>query len=321
MIGRIILTGASGFVGTHLLQTLVTREDRSIVCTSRDPDRAGRDHPGQWARLDVDDEGSIRRLLQAGDRVVYLVHGMSSGPGYAEREQAAARAFARVARERDVARIVYLGGPRPPGPPSKHLASRLRTGRILRQSGVSTIELRAGMIMGPGSASWRVTRDLSARLPVMLLPRWLRNQCEPIAIDDVIAALTYAIDAPDRLAGAWDLPGPERLTYQDVLYRVAALGGTRPIGIRIPLLTPRLSSHWLRLVTRADMSIARELVDGLAYDLVSPDDGFFEHMPHHTRVGFEEGARRALDGEERGLSASTTAVESWLKKLSRAAAT
>ena len=316
---RVILTGATGFVGHHLYPALIEGA-RKVVCTSRDAARAAAQAPDRtWATMDLNDPDSIRAVLQPGDRVVYLVHSMDEGGDYAEREAQAARSFGEIALERGVERIVYLGGPKPSGEVSKHLASRLRTGELLRESGVPTFELRAGMIMGAGSESWRIVRDLSARLPVMLLPSWLRNECEPIAIRDVVAALVFALDADASLAGAWDIPGPERLMFQDVLFRVARLRGTRPLAIRIPFLTPRLSSHWLRFVTRAEIGVARELVEGLKTDLVTEGDGLFEQMPHVRRTPFDEAAMLALRAEERQLPVSTMALESILRRPTRSA--
>jgi uncharacterized protein YbjT (DUF2867 family) len=318
MTGRIIITGATGFVGRHVFSALTQAENRPILCASRDPAGARHRYPDRtWVHLDVDDPNSIEDLLQEGDRILFLVHAMADGEGYAEREAAAAQAFGRIAKEVGVARIVYLGGPKPVGRPSKHLASRLRTGETLRACGLPTIELRAGMVLGHGSESWRITRDLAARLPVMLLPRWLRHMGEPVAIRDVVAALIHALDAPEELAGPWDLPGPDRLTYKDVLYRVAAQGGTRPFGIPVPLLTPRLSSHWLRLVTRANMDVARELVDGLHHDLVTEGDGYFENMPEYKRTLFETAVRLALQADARNLPLRTRLVEGIIKRLSR----
>lgn len=316
MTQRTILTGATGFVGRHLYTSL----PGDVVCTSRDPARAAERMPErEWAHLDVDNEASIGALLQPGDRLIYLIHAMDGGADYAQREKQSAHAVAAAAAEARVERIVYLGGPRPSGEISKHLESRLRTGEILRASGVPTFELRAGMIMGEGSESWRIVRDLSARLPVMLLPRWLRNECEPIAIRDVVAAVVHALNEDVTHAGAWDLPGPRRLTFQDVLFTVARLRGTRPIGIPVPWLSPTLSSHWLRLVTRADYHVARELVEGLRTDLVTDGDGFFERMPDYRRTPFDEAALRALRAEERQLPMRSLALESVLRRMSRSA--
>jgi uncharacterized protein YbjT (DUF2867 family) len=315
---RIIITGATGFVGGHVYQAL--RDDpREIVCTTRNPDRARIRQPERhWERLDVDDPLTIRQLLRRGDRVFYLIHEMGTGEDYAQREQASARAFGRIAREKGVARIIYLGGPRPSGKPSKHLESRLRTGEILRMSGVPTVELRAAIIIGSGSASWRIARDLALRLPLMLTPKWLENRCEPIAIEDVVAALCHALDN-DAARGAYALPGPEVLTFGDVLLRIARQRGTRPLRIRMPLLTPRLSSYWLRFVTRADTNLARELVEGLKTDLVSPDEGYWSQMPDYERMQFDTAVRRALAADQAQMSRTTITAENLIRRLTPSA--
>lgn len=311
---RIIITGATGFVGHHLYGAMKS-DPRPIVCTSRDPARAAARHPErQWARLDVDDPNTIEALLEPGDRVFYLIHEMGTGGDYEQREQTSSRTFGRVARETGVARIVYLGGTKPVGEPSKHLASRLRTGEILRHSGVPTVELRAGMILGSGSESWRIARDLALRLPVMLTPKWLNNRCDPVALDDVIAALSHAIDN-DGAVGAFALPGPEVLTFGEVLMRIASQRGVRPVRLPVPMLTPRLSSHWLRFVTGADLAVARELVEGLKTDLVAPDEGYWREMPDHERVDFDTAVQRALLADRARLSRTASAAEAVIRRL------
>jgi uncharacterized protein YbjT (DUF2867 family) len=158
---------------------------------------------------------------------------------------------------------VYLGATEPQGPPSEHLRSRLEVGRVLRAGGVLALELRAAMIVGNGSASWRIVRDLAARLPAMVLPRWLRTRSQPVAIDDVIALATGA-RLPLTRSASFDLPGPEILSYREVLVRTARLFGHRRLQVvDVPVLSPTLSSQWIRLITMADWAVARELVLGL----------------------------------------------------------
>jgi uncharacterized protein YbjT (DUF2867 family) len=196
-----------------------------------------------------------------------------------------------------VRRVIYLGGVAPRGQPSEHLRSRLETGEVLRAGPVPCLELRAGMIIGAGSASWTIVRDLAARLPGMVLPAWLAHRSEPVAVDDVVAAL--AAGARIELPGGtwWDLPGPEGLSGKEILLRVAAVMGRRPILVNIPLVTPRLSSHWIRLVTRADFKLARELVEGLTSDLVATRPGYWTAAGLPAPVALEEAARRALAAE------------------------
>jgi uncharacterized protein YbjT (DUF2867 family) len=317
---RIILTGATGFVGGHVYAAL-EGESREIVCTSRNPDRASRTYPERrctWAKLDVDDPQTIESLLRSGDRIFYLIHEMGTGGDYEQLEQVSARAFGRIAREAGAARIVYLGGTKPQGTPSKHLASRLRTGKTLRHSGVPTVELRASMIIGSGSESWQIARDLAVRLPAMLTPKWLDNLCEPIAIEDVVAALIHALDNDDA-EGAYALPGPEVLSFADVLLRIARQRNAKPIRVPVPILTPKLSSHWLRFVTRANLDVARELVEGLKTDLVSPDEGYWKEMPDHQFVDLDTAIRRALDADRRKMSKTANAAEDLIGRLTPSA--
>ena len=319
--GSIVVCGARGFVGTHLVHAL-TAQGHQVVCGSRSPDHARTQHPGwSWVELDVDRPDTLDAAFRGADTVVYLVHGMrSSGQDLENYEAQCARAVLAAAEEAGVRRIVYLGGPAPSGAASKHLAARLQTGEILRSGSVSTVELRASMIVGPGSESWLIVRDLALRLPVMVLPRWLDNRSQPIGIDDIVWAISHAISLPREQAGWYDLPGPEALSGRQILVRIAAQVGSKPLMIGIPLLTPSLSSHWIRLVTRADYAVARKLVDGLTCDLVAPDDGFWSIAPDHERVPFDTAVKRALAAEApHSMSRVGQRLERIVRRLSMSA--
>ena len=175
------------------------------------------------------------------------------------------------------------------------------------------------MIIGHGSTSWQIVRDLAARLPAMLLPRWLATKTQPIAIDDVVVALVSALALPLDAAGVYDIPGPDTLTAKEILLRVAALRGTRPVTIGVPVLTPRLSSYWLKFVTGADYRVARELVEGLSSDLVASGRDFWERLPDHRLVPFDEAARRALAEDAIGRSRREALIEQAMAKISRRA--
>ena len=250
-----LLTGATGFVGSALYPAL-SRVCR-VRCASRDPRRARVRHPDrEWVELNVEREETLRPALEGVDTTYYLVHGMAGGKGagdYEKREERSASVFAKAAEQAGVRRIIYLGGVAPSGKPSKHLRSRMRTGTILRGGRVPAVELRAGMIVGAGSESWHIVRDLSMRLPAMVLPAWLRHRSQPVAIDDVIAALVHARTIPDDACGCYALPGPEELSGRELLERVAELRGLRPWTMSVPFVNPRLSSYWIKWVTRADV--------------------------------------------------------------------
>lgn len=301
MAGRqVLLTGATGFVGRHVRPALEGAGWR-VRCLSRDAARARRRWPGlAWIEGDVGDPRAARRALDGCDAALYLVHGIGEGDDFGRREVAAARVFVDAAAAVGVGRIVYLGGIAPAGPPSAHLRARLDVGEVLRGGAVSTIELRASMIVGHGSLSWLTVRDLAARLPAMILPRWLRSRTEPVAIDDVVVALQRALDLALDGSACFDIPGPEALSGREILAESAAVLGHRPpVMVDVPLLTPYLSSLWLRLVTRARWSIARELIAGLTDDVLARDDRFWGLVGHPSRLGFAEAARRALAAEDR----------------------
>jgi uncharacterized protein YbjT (DUF2867 family) len=212
-------------------------------------------------------------------------------------EQRAARAFAEAAAKAGVERIVYLGGPAPLGPPSEHLRSRLEVGETLRAGSVVAVELRASMVIGAGSASWQIVRDLAMRLPIMVLPKWLGSRTCPVALDDVIVALLRAATLPLEQSAWFDVPGPEIMSGQQILKRIAALRGRQFLALKVPLLTPRLSALWLRLITRTDFALARELVLGLEQDLLPKDERYWDLIEHPRLLSFDEAARRALASE------------------------
>jgi uncharacterized protein YbjT (DUF2867 family) len=297
MTRPVVIGGATGFVGRRLVRHLLA-QGVPVRATSRDPERARRAMPEvTWVRLDVEDPRLVRAAFHGAQAYVHLVHHMQETMGdLVAREVRAACNVAQLAAEEGLDRVIYLGAPA--GGTSHHLDARARTGETLRAGAVPCFELRAAMIVGAGSESWLIVRDLAMRLPVMVLPSWLRSRTQPIAVDDVVAALARCLTLPAAQAGAWDLPGPEILSARDILTRAAALRGMRPRMVPIPVLSPRLSGAWLRLVTRADWSIARRLVDGLTEDLLMDPVGLYAICPDLPRTPFEEAARRALAEEE-----------------------
>ena len=294
----LLLTGATGFVGGAVRQALL-REGWRVRCMTRDAARAQKHEPTlDWVQGDVADPASCARALGACQAALYLVHGIGEGPDYHRQEVAAAGTFASAAAAAGVERIVYLGGVAPTGTGSDHLRSRLDVGEALRAGPVKTIELRASMIVGHGSLSWLIVRDLAARLPFMVLPRWLKSRTQPVAIDDVVVALVRALDLPLTASDWFDIPGPVTLSGKEILEETARVMGLRhPHMVEVPLLSPRLSSLWVRFVTRAKWSVASEVVIGLTEDLLARDDRFWQLIDHPQRLSFAEAARLALDAE------------------------
>ena len=299
----ILLTGATGFVGRALWPVL-TAAGYKVRCVTRDVRRARAALPDRdWVEGDVADERSIAQALRGCQAMFYLVHGMADGrDDFRQRECASARVVARMAHAANLQRIVYLGGVAAPHGGSEHLGSRMEVGNILRAGPVPTIELRASMIVGHGSLSWLIVRDLAARLPVMVLPSWLKSRTEPVAIDDVVAALLGALRLPAAPSAHYDIPGPAVLSGEQILEQsAAAMGLHRPRMLRVPLLTPRLSSLWVRFVTRARWSVAREIVVGLTEDLLAADAHYWKpHRSPHAPSVCRSGQAGAGGGKARG---------------------
>jgi uncharacterized protein YbjT (DUF2867 family) len=271
---RALVTGATGFVGGRLAEALAERgaDVRALV---RDRSRASHlaDAGHELHEGDVLDAGSLRGAGEGVDTAYYLVHSMGRGSdseGFAERERRAAENFARMAREEGVERVVYLGGLGDER--SEHLKSRAATAKTLAQHGPPLVYFRAAMVIGAGSESYRTVRYLVERLPAMIAPAWLRNRTQPIAIDDVLEHLVQAAERPDAAGKEIQIGGPDVMTYADVLDLMAdVLGKRRRPKIPFPLLTPRLSSLWIGLVTPVDAGVARPLIESLASETVVTD--------------------------------------------------
>ncbi|MFW6049699.1 MAG: NAD(P)H-binding protein [Myxococcota bacterium] len=295
---RVLLAGATGFVGRHLYHALRVG-GYAVRCATRDVRRANKLDPGRaWVELDLDRPDTLRDAMEGCDAAFYLVRGV--GPRTAtsaERERRKAVAFREAAREAGLRRIVYLGRMEPQGGPPQPLRAWRDAGQELREGPVPVVELRAGMILGAGSASWAMVVDLAARLPAMVLPRWLRNRSWPVAIDDVVTALLVALRLPEEAVGCYDVPGPEGLSHRLVLERVAAQLGARPPMWDVPVVMPRLSSYWLALFTRVGLDVASELVEGLQHDLDPTARLIWEHVPGHRRMPLEEASAHALVDE------------------------
>jgi len=303
----ILLTGATGFVGGAVRPALAAA-GWHVRCLTREVERARKRQPAvDWVGGDVGDASSCARALDGCEAALYLVHGIGEGADYHRREVAAATTFCRAAAAAGVERIVYLGGVAPASSGSEHLRSRLHVGETLRAGPVKTIQLRASMIVGHGSLSWLIVRDLAARLPVMVLPQWLKSRTQPVAIADVVIALVRALDLPLTTSACFDLPGPLALSGKEILEETArVMGLPHPRMIAVPLLSPRLSSLWVRFVTRAKWSVAREVVVGLADDLLARDDRLWRLIDHPNRLTFAEAAQVALASESRQQPATGT---------------
>lgn len=300
----ILLTGATGYIGGRLLAALEARGER-VRCLARSPERLrGRVAAGtEVVAGDVLDAASLHAALAGAEVAYYLVHAMGSAGSFLEEERRGAEIFARAAREARVGRIVYLGGLGGGEGLSDHLRSRQEVGRILRASGVPTLELRASIIIGSGSLSWEMARSLVQKLPVMLTPRWVDTLTQPIAVEDVIAYLLEAARVPLPESRVVEIGGADRVSYGDIMALYAKRRGLRRLVLRVPVLSPRLSSLWLGLVTPLYARVGRKLIDGVRNETVVRDDAALRLFSVRPR-GAAEAIDRALIHEDREFAAT-----------------
>ncbi|MFF8404474.1 SDR family oxidoreductase [Streptomyces sp. NPDC015684] len=302
--GRLCLvTGATGYIGGRLVPDLLAAGHR-VRCLARSPGKL-RDQP--WAgevevvRGDVTDSASVAEAMRDVDVAYYLVHALGTGRDFEATDRRAARIFGERARAAGVGRIVYLGGLTPNGVPegelSPHLRSRTEVGRILLDSGVPTTVLRAAVIIGSGSASFEMLRYLTERLPVMITPSWVRTRIQPIGVRDVLRILVGSADMPADVNRTFDIGGPDVLTYRDMMIRYARVANLpRRLIFPVPVLTPRLSSLWVGLVTPVPTGIARPLTESLRHEVVCHEHDIARYVPDPPGhpLGFDQSVRLAL---------------------------
>jgi uncharacterized protein YbjT (DUF2867 family) len=288
---RMAVFGATGVIGRALVPVLA--EENDVVAVSRHPGpRVGaRVEP---AIADVTESYAVRSALDGVDIAYYLVHSLGTSD-FPERDRNGASTVAREAERAGVTQIVYLGGLGDDDHElSPHLRSRIETATALASSSVPVTTLRAAVVVGRGSAGFETIVALVDRLPVMIAPRWVSTETQPIALVDVVRYLEGAAGHPEAIGKRFDVGGPDVLTYREMIEVVAQLRRKRPRIIEVPILTPRLSSYWLHLVTPVRAGVARPLVEGLRNPTIARDDEIRRLLPIPL-TSFEEAARAALE--------------------------
>ncbi|HLM35835.1 MAG TPA: NAD(P)H-binding protein [Gaiellaceae bacterium] len=286
---RVVVFGASGTIGRPLVAELAREHD--VVAVSR------RDHPDAggvtWRVADATDGDSVARVLDGADVAYYLVHSLGN-PDFEAQDIRAAETTARETERAGVRQLVYLGGLGDDSADlSPHLRSRRETGLRLASTSVPVTMFRAAMVVGRGSAAFETILALVDRLPAMVTPRWVSSRTQPIALADVVGYLAGACGLEPAFGRAYDVGGPEVMTYREMIERIARLRGRNPFIFEVPVLTPHLSSLWLHLVTPVNAGVARPLIEGLRNDTVVHDDRIRELLPFEL-TPFDAAARAAL---------------------------
>ncbi|QSB15826.1 NAD(P)H-binding protein [Natronosporangium hydrolyticum] len=291
----VLVTGASGFIGSRLADALVGA-GYDVRAMTRHPERyAG---PGSAVRGDVADRASLDAALRGVEVAYYLVHSLGSAD-FEARDAAGARTFAAAAGDAGLERVIYLGGLGADDEQlSAHLRSRREVERILQAGPVPVTALRAAVVVGHGSISWEITRQLVDHLPALVTPQWVRTRTQPIALPDLINYLVGVLEPAEARGQTYEVGGPEVLRYLDMLQRAAQVRGRPLPNLSVPLLTPRLSSAWLALVTDVDLATARNLVDSMTTEAIVREHSIRELLPGEP-IGYDEAVRLALADRDR----------------------
>ncbi len=301
----VLLTGVTGYVGGRLLPLLEQRGVR-LRCLARRPEfMTGRVRSGtEIVQGDVFDPESLQAAMQGVETAYYLVHSLGATRDFAAEDRLGALNFAEAARSCGVKRIIYLGGLGDSQEKlSKHLRSRQETGDVLRSTGIEVLEFRASIVIGSGSLSFELIRTLTERLPVMICPRWVSTMAQPIAIEDILAYLMKGLDVPLSGSQIFEIGGPDQASYADIIREYARQRGLRRRLIRVPLLTPRLSSLWLGLVSPVYARVGRKLIESLRNPTVVRDDSAtsaFDVRP----LPLSDAISRALRNEDQEFMAT-----------------
>ena len=300
----VLVTGVTGYLGSRLAPRLLDDGHRVRVLTRDQAKVAPRSWRGTVEVVEGDASSTevLSEALGGVDVAYYLLHSMDGRPGFVERDRELAASFAEVARAQGVGRIVYMSGLHPHQDQlSEHLASRVEVGEILMRSGVPTAVLQAAVVIGAGSASFEMLRQLTWRLPVMVTPKWLDNRIQPVAVRDVLHYLAEAAGLPAEVNRTFDVGGPDVLTYREMIQRFARIAGLRRrLIVSVPVLTPRLASLWVGLVTPVPNAIARPLVGSLVHEVVCTEhdlDGLVGPPPGGT-MSYDDAVRAAVGGDK-----------------------
>lgn len=305
----VLIAGATGYVGRELLTKLLDA-GYTVRCLARRPEALrAKPLPGlEVVEGDVLNSASLRAAMNGVSSAYYLVHSMGSTQSFEEQDRRGAQNFANAARDAGVQRIIYLGGlGRSSDQLSAHLRSRQEVGEILRSAGVSVVEFRASVVIGPGSLSFEMIRALVERLPVMIAPRWVSVDAQPIAIADLLAYLLAVLDRPIGANEIFEIGGSDRVSYGGLMREYARQRGLKRLVISVPLLTPRLSSLWLGLVTPLYVRVGRKLIDSIRHSTVVEDPSALTEFGVRP-CGFREAISVAISADKKHLKTDTRMI-------------
>jgi uncharacterized protein YbjT (DUF2867 family) len=291
-VPTVLVTGATGFVGRRLVPALIQAGHKVRAMTRRPEEYDG---PGDPVYGDVDDPGSLAAAVDGVDVAVYLVHSLDDDD-FERKDADAARAFGLAAAATGVRQIVYLGGlGADDGDLSAHLRSRREVETLLGEAGVPVTVLRAAIVVGAGGISWEITRQLVKNLPAMVVPKWASTLSQPIGVDDVVRYLEGVVDNDAALGRTFEIGGPERLSYRDMLQQAAeVMNGHRQPIVTVPVLTPRLSGVWIGLVTNVDTTTGRNLIASMSTEVVVTDDAIRDVVPFEPTT-YADAVRQAIE--------------------------